>query len=72
MTAPIGFIELTSEDGYSILAAVSAVAMVREAGPTVGRAQAGILFKSGEYLPVVTAFGEVADRLSVVTEKDSL
>ena len=72
MTAPTGFIELTAEDGLSILAAVSEIAMVREAGPTVDRAQAIILFRSGEYLPVVTDFSAIVERLSAATEKDNL
>ena len=70
MSTPRDFIELTSEDGLSVLVSVSEIAMIQEAGLTVGRAAAIILFRSGEYIRVTTDFSAIVERLSAATEKD--
>ena len=70
MTAPAGFLDVTAEDGLAILAAVSEIAMVRQAGPTVGQAASIIYFRSGEFVAIATEFGSIVERISKALEKD--
>ena len=70
MTAIAGFLDVTGEDGLAILVKISDIAMVREAGPTVGRAASIIYFRSGEFVAVVTDFSAISERLGAATEKE--
>ena len=64
MTVP-GFIELTSgDDGGPVLVARSEIALVRQAGQTVGDTKTLIILRgSGAVIGVSTEFSTVIERL---------
>ena len=65
MTAPGGFIELTSEfDGLAILVAVGEIAVVKEAGSSLGNVRTTITMRSGVIVPTATAFTDVVKRIA--------
>ena len=70
MTPP-DFIELTGgDDGLPILIARADIALVREAGQTVGNTRTLVILRgSGVIVPVATEFANVVNRIATTSNR---